>query len=472
MWSKLLKSLVLVLCCASLLLLPGHSAADRYLALRAQAAEAEPPEAPETELGEEEGLEGEAAPASPGEREGLRLRMGSGHQAYLHGYEDGTFRPGGYITRAEEAQILYNLLEERPADRAALADVPESAWYYDAVSLLAARGIIDPDENGLVCPDAQLTRAQFVIMLTRLFPELPEAECQFSDLPTIVPWYSAVAKATAAGWIQGYEDGTFRAAERITRAEAAAVINRALGRSADRETLDAEVVIPLYSDLKADHWAYAEIMEATVPHTAVEDAEGERWISVSNPRRYVPGPILAEGELYYAGEDGLLLRNASVGTLTFGADGRYTSGDAEIDGYVKGVLAGLVTPDMSREEMLHAAYNYTRDSFTYLRRHYYETGDTGWELEECRTMFQTRKGNCYNYTGVFLYLSRQLGYDAIPISGGVGHRLSPHGWVEIQFDGVPYIFDTELEMAYRAKGTYIYDFYMMSYDAVPWPYQK
>jgi len=466
MWSKLLKSLAIGLICATLLLLPGHSAAARDFALRAGAVGADLPT--------EESGEGKIAPvpAAPAEKEGLRLRTGSGHQTYLRGYEDGTFHPGGYVTRAEEAQILYNLLEKRPADRAELADVDESDWYYDAVSLLAAFGIIDPDENGDVWPDAQLTRAQFVIMLTRLFPELPEAECAFSDLPASVPWYSAVAKATAAGWIRGYEDGTFRAAERITRAEAAAVINRALGRSADRETLDAEVVIPLYRDLKADHWAYAEIMEATVPHTAVEDGEGERWISVSNPKRYAPGPVLAEGELYYAGEDGRLLRSTSAGTLTFGSDGRYTSGDEEIDGYVKGVLAALVTPDMSREEMLRAAYNYTRDSFTYLRRNYYETGDTGWELEECRTMFRTQKGNCYNYTGVFLYLSRQLGYDAVPISGEVGHRLSPHGWVEIRFDGVPYIFDTELEMAYRAKGTYGYDFYMMSYDAVPWPYQK
>ena len=87
-------------------------------------------------------------------------------------------------------------------------------------------------------------------------------------------------------------------------------------------------------------------------------------------------------------------------------------------------------------------------------------------------MFKTGRGNCYCFAGVFYYLSRQLGYDNEIISGQVGHKKSPHGWVEIEFDGTVYIFDTELEMAYRKKGVYYYDFFKMSYAAVPWPYIK
>ena len=54
----------------------------------------------------------------------------------------------------------------------------------------------------------------------------------------------------------------------------------------------------------------------------------------------------------------------------------------------------------------------------------------------------------------------------------VGTARSPHGWVEIDLDGVTNIFDTELEMAYRAKGKLYYDFYRMPYARTPWQYIK
>ena len=178
------------------------------------------------------------------------------------------------------------------------------------------------------------------------------------------------------------------------------------------------------------------------------------------------------GELYGIGDDGYPVRDAELNGLYFGPDGRYTSGDAEIDGYITEILREITGPGMTREEMLHAAYDHTRDSYTYLRRNYYNIGDTDWELENARVMLQTKRGNCYCYASVFYYLSRQLGYDATAISGVVGSSRSPHGWVEIDFDGVTNIFDTELEMSYRQKGIYYYDFYMMSYDEIPWQYVK
>ena len=95
----------------------------------------------------------------------------SQHPVFLHGYEDGSFRPEGFITRAEEAQMLFNLLAEKPEDRAPLADVAPGDWYYDALCLLAAAGVVTPDAAGYVLPNAQLTRAQFIMMLACFFPE-------------------------------------------------------------------------------------------------------------------------------------------------------------------------------------------------------------------------------------------------------------------------------------------------------------
>lgn len=93
-------------------------------------------------------------------------------------------------------------------------------------------------------------------------------------------------------------------------------------------------------------------------------------------------------------------------------------------------MAGLLEPGMTRWEALRAAYDYTRDSFSYLRRNYYLFRETGWAHDEAMTMFETGRGNCYCYAAVFYYLARQLGYNCIIISGRVGTDGDPHGWVE------------------------------------------
>lgn len=395
------------------------------------------------------------------------------HVSYINGYPDGSFRPENNVTRAEAAMMLYSLLEKSYPDRVGFADVAKDDWYYDAIGLLAAGGIIEVTDYK-VYPNEALTRAEFVSMLSRFYPA-GDYECAYSDVPADSEYYEHIAKATAMGWVQGYPDGSFGVDRLLTRAEAAAMINRATGRTADAGYVDGEISVPLFTDIFAEHWAYYTVMEAAVGHTHGRRGSGEeywRGVEVNDLRR--PGGFFYVGvDFYYIDpETGWPVTDTQVGSFMFGPDGRYTSGDAEIDGYVTAALESVVSPGMSREEMLREAFLWTRDSFTYLRRNYYELGHTGWTLEDARVMFQTGRGNCYCYAAVFYYLCRQLGYEATPIAGQVGHARDPHGWVEIDFDGVTYIFDTELEMAYRKKGVYYYDFYMMSYARVPWPYVR
>ncbi len=398
----------------------------------------------------------------------LTLQTGTEHDPYFRGYGDGTIRPDAYLTMAEGCQLFYGLLRTQPEDRAEIPGVEKGMWYYDAMSLLASRGILDLQRDGNIPPEAAMTRGQFILMFTRFFPELEEGDCSYPDVPVSSPWYGAVAKATRQGWIRGYEDGTFRPMNPLTRAEAAAVINRVLGRQTDREALDTHMVIPLFTDLPVSHWAYEILLEAAVKHTASGTGERETWTEITDDRLiYTPGPVLAEGEVYWAGEDGYLCRDITVGNLYFGPEGRYTCGDAEADSLIKGVLAGLYDPALTREELLRAAFDYTVKSFSYLRRtESYDWGITGWEVPEALTMLNTGRGNCYSYAAVFCLLARQLGYDAEAVSGGVNWNPRPHGWVEIKFDGVPYIFDTELEMAKKGE----YHFWKLAYEDVPWPY--
>ena len=266
-----------------------------------------------------------------------------------------------------------------------------------------------------------MSRGQFILMLSRFYPELEEGTCSYPDVPRSSPWYEAVAKTTARGWINGFEDGTFRPMEPLTRAQAAAVLNRVMGRQADEALLTEQAVIPVFTDLSPDHWAYFTLMEAVINHTVGYREGQEIWTSAEDSRlHHPPGLVLSGGEVYWAGEDGVILRDAQVGNLYFGPDGRYTCGDAEADKLIKGILAGLYDPALTREELLRSAFDYTVKSFSYLRRtESYEWGAKGWEVQEALTMLNTGRGNCYCYAAVFCLLARQLGYDAEAVSGGV-----------------------------------------------------
>src|SRR5699024_10666976 len=131
---------------------------------------------------------------------------------------------------------------------------------------------------------------------------------------------------------------------------------------------------------------------------------------------------------------------------------RYTSGNAQLDGYVKQVLAQCTNDSMSQEQRLRAAYLYVRDHGRYLARSHRARGSVDWAMEEAQFFFENNRGNCYSFAAAFLYLAREPGYDAQPVSGGVGYVPSDRAWVILpSAHGQTYPFDVELEYAYRYR---------------------
>lgn len=195
--------------------------------------------------------------------------------------------------------------------------------------------------------------------------------------------------------------------------------------------------------------------------------EQKRTFSAGNE----PGPVLIGSDLYYISPETLEpVRDTYVGSLYFGGDRCYTSGNEELDSYTEQVIRQYVTEGKTRKELLRDVYLYTRDSFSYRIRNYYEVGETGWEEDEALTMFSTERGNCYSYAAVFCCLARALGYDAEVVSGLVGSERDPHGWVEIEEDGRILLFDPEIEMYYLVRLEKEIDLFAMEEDSLPWPY--
>lgn len=393
----------------------------------------------------------------------------SDHISYVSG-DNGRFHPQGNVTRAELASILYRLLPQQVEGFASYADIPAEAWYAQAAGAMGYLGVLRPGEAEFL-PDEELTRGEFIRAVACFFPAYATAE-QFADVSPEDPNGSYYLTARSWGWLNGFEDGTLRPEQKITRAEAVAMLNRALSRSPDKTYIDNASPL-LYLDVSSNSWYYYDVMEASISHVHSLDLGGERWQSHTPVSIQLnPGFHLIDNWLYYfSAERGDFVRSDSVGNFDFDAAGHFTSGSADLDSRLREIVTSKTNDGMTQEQKLRALYVYTRDSFTYLRRPAYEFGATGFMQKDALDMLVNGYGNCYSYASLFWYLSRWIGYDSKIYSGTVGSNKRPHSWVEINFDGKDYIFDTELEMAYHKKGRYEINLYKYI-DVDGWHYIK
>lgn len=200
------------------------------------------------------------------------LLVTGGHDTYLGGYSGALFMPDRTMTRAEAAQMLYNLLAAKPAvDSSAFSDVPSSSWFYLPVNALAKVGVLGGYDDGTFMPNEPITRAEFVTVLIRCFT-LKAGTANFVDVPETHWAYRNIAAATTAGWIGGMGDGRFEPNRGIKRCEAVKVMNVALGRTGDGYAADREV--QKFTDVPKNHWAFLDIAEAAAPPDApVEEGE-------------------------------------------------------------------------------------------------------------------------------------------------------------------------------------------------------
>lgn len=208
------------------------------------------------------------------------------HNAYVSGRSAATFAPTGTLSRAEAAQLLYELMTEqahKQYDRSGngFSDVPAGQWYTVAVSTLANVGAITGCGDGTFQPRKSITRAEFVTILAGIYGENTSKGMPFSDVGR--SWcYDSVATAYANGWVSGYSDGTFRPNQTITRAEAVVILNSVLGRSCDLTYVQAHAQAALYfTDITPGTWYYADVIEASMGHTYTELAGIERWTALA-----------------------------------------------------------------------------------------------------------------------------------------------------------------------------------------------
>ena len=211
---------------------------------------------------------------------------GEDHFAYVVGYPDGTVRPNDNISRAEVTAIFFRLLkpdeirDKNLTTENSFNDVNVGDWHNASISTMAKLGIVKGRYADSFVPDAFITRAEFAVICARFDDSGFEVVDNFTDVAGHWAEHD-IHEAAAHGWIRGYEDGTFKPDQFITRAEAMTMINRVLNRVPESaDDLLAEMINwPDNSDKSA--WYYLAVQEATNSHDyKMKNHIYEKWTAL------------------------------------------------------------------------------------------------------------------------------------------------------------------------------------------------
>ncbi len=179
-------------------------------------------------------------------------------------------RPEGKITRAEVATIYFRMLTDESrtkfwSQNSGYSDVKTGDWFNNAVSTLSNAGIIAGYEDGSFRPNGYITRAEFATIAARFFDVTYNGKDLFPDISG--HWAKDyINQAANKGFVNGYEDGTFKPDRNITRAEAVTLVNRTLDRHPDKNHFTKDMLV-WPDNMDQTKWYYADMQEATNSHT-------------------------------------------------------------------------------------------------------------------------------------------------------------------------------------------------------------
>ena len=179
------------------------------------------------------------------------------NKSYIKGYSNNTFKPNGKITRAEAATMIARLVsgnENLVANSTKFSDA-NNMWYSGAVDFVSNKGIINGYPQNIFKPNNNITRAEFVQMISNYLGLEVDGKSSFLD--TKDHWAEdAIHIVTDKGYVKGYGDGTFKPNKEITRAEAVKILNETFS------IRDNGIESVSFSDVKKSDWFYNEIAKA------------------------------------------------------------------------------------------------------------------------------------------------------------------------------------------------------------------
>ncbi|PQP80997.1 hypothetical protein C0Q44_25020 [Paenibacillus sp. PCH8] len=200
-------------------------------------------------------------------------------------------------------------------------------WAQDVIEKWTSRGILDGNKSDKFLPKDEITRAEWVTMINRIFQYEEEGNSIFKDVQPS-DWYAKdVAKATQAGYLQGYTDGSFEPVGTLTRQEAATTISRILNLQGSEE--------PSFNDNKdIQSWSKEAISGAAEKKIIVGYSDGN----------FLPKKAITRAEAVQ-----ILDRAFSTYGNWYGQEGTYgsTENREEISGSVVIGTSGITLQNMN-----------------------------------------------------------------------------------------------------------------------------
>ena len=183
---------------------------------------------------------------------------------FVAGYEDGSFRPDNYLTRAELATMLARLMTNKFDGYSSTFSDTKGIWSEKYIGYLESQDIIGGYEDGTYRPENSVTRAEMAVMIAKVYEydltePISSADTGFSDIDdSYTKWgaASAIKQLAEDGVLSGYEDGTFHPGNAIERDETVAIINRTIFN------MEIEEITATPNDVTDSHWAYNDIIFA------------------------------------------------------------------------------------------------------------------------------------------------------------------------------------------------------------------
>ena len=196
------------------------------------------------------------------------------HKSYINGYPDQSFKPDKNITRGEAAAILSKIMElpiQSDIEKAEYKDVDSSHWAAGHIEAVTSANIFTGYEDGTFRPDNTISRAELCVVVFK-YLNLDEKDAikeSFTD--TKGHWaLNFIEEISRNKIIRGYEDGSFKPNGKVTRAEAIVMINKMLYRGSLK--VDENTFI----DLEKDHWAFEHVEDAARNHKFTVDKQGNK----------------------------------------------------------------------------------------------------------------------------------------------------------------------------------------------------
>ena len=188
--------------------------------------------------------------------------------SYINGF-NGDFRPKDGLTRAEAAQILANVLIEDGYKyhndfKISYKDIGE-AWYTKAIKIVSEAKLFNGYNDGSFKPQNKITRNEWISTLKR-FQDLSNSNGNHMNLKAGHWATSAVESAYKEGWLKIYEEGKvkYEGDKFITREEVVALSNKAFKRVVDKDYIakNGKSLIN-FNDINENMWSYADIICAS-----------------------------------------------------------------------------------------------------------------------------------------------------------------------------------------------------------------